>query len=53
MKIIKTIYAEDGMVLTDGEHFCRIVHLAENVDTSAWHEITREEYEEILKNTPC
>ena len=49
MKVIKTIYAEDGMVLTDGKRFGKIIHLADGVDTSAWHEITAEEYEAATK----
>ncbi len=40
--------ATDGMVLTDGENFGKEVFLAEGADVNAWHEITDEEYEEIL-----
>ena len=46
MKQRITLYAEDGMVLTDGEHFGRTVHLAVGADTSKWHEITEAEYQE-------
>ena len=49
MKQRITLYAEDGMILTDGEHYGRIVHLALDADASAWHEITEEEHEEILR----
>ena len=49
MKARTTIYAEEGMILTDGENFGRIVHLAVGADASAWHEITNEEYKAILK----
>lgn len=48
MKTRITLYAEEGTVLTDGEHFGRIVHLAVGADASLWHEITQEEYEGIL-----
>ena len=47
MKHRTTIYAEKGMILTDGEHFGRIVHLAVGADAEKWHEITEEEYEKI------
>ena len=43
-----TLYAEEGMMLTDGEHFGKIVHLEMGTDASAWREITEEDYEEIL-----
>ena len=51
MKQRVTLYAEDGMVLTDGEHYGRIVHLAVDADASAWHEITEEEYQEICSRS--
>ena len=49
MKTRTTLYADDGMILTDGENFGRIVHLAVGADASKWHEITNEEYEALLK----
>lgn len=49
MKARTTLYADEGMILTDGEHFGRIIHLAVGADASAWHEITAEEYEVIMK----
>lgn len=48
MKSRITLYADDGMILTDGEHFGKIVHLEIGADVSAWHEITTEEYTNIL-----
>ena len=48
MKQRITLYAENGMVLTDGEHCGRIIHLAVDADASKWHEITEAEYERIL-----
>lgn len=44
----KTLYAKEGMILTDGEHFGKIVHLEIGADASAWHEITEAEYKSIL-----
>jgi len=48
MKSRITLYADDGMILTNGEHFGKIVHLEVGADANAWHEITREEYEKLL-----
>ena len=48
MKQRITLYADDGMVLTDGEHYGMIVHLAVDADSSKWREITQEEYDSIL-----
>jgi hypothetical protein len=49
MKTRTTLYAEDGMMLTDGENFGRIVHLAVGADASKWYEITEARYEELMK----
>ena len=49
MKQRITLYAEDGTVLTDGEHFGTVVHLAPLAHAEEWHEITREEYERIMR----
>ena len=49
MKQRITLYAEDGMVLTDGEHFGTVIHLALDADAEKYHEITREEYERIMR----
>ena len=52
MKIIdkKTIQADSGMVLTNGETFGSIVYLGTNDSIDNWHEITEEEAER-LQNT--
>lgn len=42
--------ADEGMVLTDGEHFCKGV-LLDGTDDSAWREITEAEAE-ALKPEP-
>ena len=48
MKQRITIYADDGKVLTDGNTYGTIVHLANGVSADSYYEITQEEYERIL-----
>lgn len=47
----RTLNANDGMILTNGEVYGTQIFLAEGVDASAFYEITREEYETIMKET--
>ncbi len=47
--IINKIIADEGMVLTDGQSYGRIVFLGKEDCAENWHEITEEEYQEILK----
>lgn len=49
MKQKITLYAENGKVLTNGETYGTIIHLADGVSADSFHEITQEEYERILK----
>lgn len=51
MKQRITLYAEDGMILTDGENYGTIIHLAVGADASKWHEITEAEYKRIVAET--
>lgn len=49
MKTRLILYAEEGMVLTNGEAYGKEVYLGKNDVPENWHEITDAEYEEILK----
>ena len=49
MKQRITLYAEEGMVLTDGKHFGTVIHLALDADAEIYREITKEQYESILR----
>lgn len=51
MKSRLTIYADEGKILTDGEIFGRIIHLADGEDASKYYEITEEEYNSIINET--
>ena len=48
MKERVILYADEGMVLTDGEIFGKTVYLADDKDKTSFTEITDEEYEKIL-----
>lgn len=41
--------ANDGYVLTNGETYGKEVYLGVNDSADNWHEITEEEYAEVLK----
>ena len=49
MKILKTIYADEGKILTDGKIYGRTILLAVGKSETDFHEITEAEYEEILR----
>ena len=46
--MLKTIYAKDGKILTDGEIYGRVIKLAEGADESKLYQITEGEYNAIL-----
>ena len=47
---ITKITPSEGMVLTNGETFSHdFVHIGKNDSIDNWYEITKEEYEAILK----
>ena len=49
MKTRMILYADEGKVLTDGEVYGKTVYLAEGRELSEFHEITEEEYNNILE----
>ena len=49
MKTRLILYAEEGMILTNGEAYGKEIYLGQNDVPENWHEITDAEYEEVLK----
>lgn len=47
MKTRTVLYAEEGMILTDGEIYGKQIFLADGSDPATYREITDEEYEAI------
>lgn len=47
MKQTITLYADEGMILTNGENYGRIIYLAEGEDKDKYREITETEYEKL------
>ena len=45
--------AGDGMILTDGESFGKVVFLASGDEGEKWYEISEGEYQEILTLKEC
>lgn len=46
----KILTASDGMILTDGKTYGKIIYLAIGADENTWYEITEAEYEEIIND---
>ncbi len=49
MQIRNVLTADEGYILTDGHIYGKIVFLAEGRRADEFHEITDEEYREIMK----
>lgn len=50
MKKMITLYADEGMILTDGENYGTTMQLAEGRTAEGIKEITEEEYNKILES---
>jgi hypothetical protein len=46
---LRKIIASEGMILTNGESYGKIIFLSDDADVSLWYEITEEKYNEIQK----
>ena len=49
MKTRKVIYADEGKVLTNGQIYGTKIYLGEGVSETDFHEISVEEYSEIMR----
>ena len=47
MKVRNILYADEGMILTNGEVYGRVIYLAEGESADGYTEITEEEYNRI------
>ena len=45
MKVRTVLYADEGMVITDGNHYGKVVWLAEGADPANYRQITEAEFE--------
>ena len=50
MKTRQILYADSGMVLTDGVTYGTVIYLAEGADASSFCEIPVGKYEEIIES---
>ena len=50
MRTMVTLFADEGKVLTNGTEYGTTISLAEGADASVYHEITQEEYDEIMND---
>lgn len=48
MKVMTTIYADEGKILTDGEIYGTTISLANGLSEADFYEITTAEYEKIM-----
>lgn len=53
MKERTVLYADDGMVLTDGTTYGKIIFLADGADPESFYSITEEEYNAMTEDEPA
>ena len=46
------LYADPGMVYTDGTHYGLVIYLAEGADPAAYYQITEAEYNARMEGEP-
>lgn len=49
MKIRNILYADEGMMLTNGKEYGTIIYLAEGISADEYYEITMSEYEDMMR----
>ena len=49
MTIRNILYADEGMILTNGTDYGTIIYLAEGISADGYYEVPMSEYEDILK----
>ena len=47
METRQVIYANEDMILTNGEIYGTVIYLADGIDPSVFYEISKEEYDDI------
>ena len=49
---VTVLKADEGMTLTNGEAFGKVVYLGRNDSADNWHEITEEEVQAMMEAEP-
>lgn len=52
MQVRTVLYADPGMMLTNGTDYGRVVWLAEGADPNTYHQITEAEYNARMESDP-
>ncbi len=49
MRTKTILYADEGMILTNGEIYGKVIYLAEGASENNFYEITEDEYKKIIE----